>query len=106
MAQLFRLNEKWPYPLMPSEYVRRQFHVSFQDDPVAVACRHITGLSTIVWGNDYPHAEGHVPRQPAADGASSSPTSRPTSGPPWWAAPSASAPRVRGPGSARGTSRT
>jgi hypothetical protein len=43
---------------MPSDYVRRQFHVSFQDDPVAVACRHITGLSTIVWGNDYPHAEG------------------------------------------------
>ncbi len=58
MAQLFRLNEKWPYPLKPSEYVQRQFHVSFQDDPVAVACRHVTGLSTIVWGNDYPHAEG------------------------------------------------
>jgi hypothetical protein len=38
--------------------VKRQFHVSFQDDPVAVACRNITGLSTIVWGNDYPHAEG------------------------------------------------
>jgi predicted TIM-barrel fold metal-dependent hydrolase len=58
MAQLFRLNEKWPYPLLPSEYLRRQFHISFQDDPVAIACRHITGLSTIVWGNDYPHAEG------------------------------------------------
>jgi predicted TIM-barrel fold metal-dependent hydrolase len=58
MAQLFKLNEKWPHPLMPSEYVKRQFHVSFQDDPVAVACRHITGLSTVVWGNDYPHAEG------------------------------------------------
>jgi predicted TIM-barrel fold metal-dependent hydrolase len=58
MAQLFRLNEKWPYPLMPSEYVKRQFHVSFQDDPVAVACRHITGLTSIMWGNDYPHAEG------------------------------------------------
>jgi predicted TIM-barrel fold metal-dependent hydrolase len=58
MARLFKLNEKWPYPLMPSEYVRRQFHVQFQDDPVAVACRHITGLSTVVWGNDYPHAEG------------------------------------------------
>ena len=43
---------------MPSEYVQRQFHVSFQDDPVAVACRHITGVSSIVWGNDYPHAEG------------------------------------------------
>jgi predicted TIM-barrel fold metal-dependent hydrolase len=58
MAQLFRLNEKWPYDLMPSEYVKRQFHVQFQDDPVAVACRHVTGLSTIVWGSDYPHAEG------------------------------------------------
>ena len=58
MAQLFRLNEKWPYPLKPSEYVKRQFHISFQDDPVAIACRHVTGLSTIVWGNDYPHAEG------------------------------------------------
>jgi len=58
MAQLFKLNEKWPYPLMPSEYVQRQFHVQFQDDPVAVACRHITGISSIVWGNDYPHAEG------------------------------------------------
>ena len=58
MAQLFKLNEKWPYSLMPSEYVKRQFHVQFQDDPVAVACRHITGVSAIVWGNDYPHAEG------------------------------------------------
>ncbi len=58
MARLFKLNEKWPYALRPSEYVARQFHVSFQDDPVAVACRHITGLSSIIWGNDYPHAEG------------------------------------------------
>jgi predicted TIM-barrel fold metal-dependent hydrolase len=58
MAQLFKLNEKWPYALAPSEYVQRQFHVQFQDDPIAIACRHITGVSTLVWGNDYPHAEG------------------------------------------------
>jgi predicted TIM-barrel fold metal-dependent hydrolase len=58
MAQLFQLNEKWPYPLLPSEYVKRQFHVQFQDDPVALACRDITGVSSLVWGNDYPHAEG------------------------------------------------
>jgi predicted TIM-barrel fold metal-dependent hydrolase len=58
VAQLFRLNDKWPYSLKPSEFVQRQFHVSFQDDPVAVACRYITGVSSIVWGNDYPHAEG------------------------------------------------
>jgi predicted TIM-barrel fold metal-dependent hydrolase len=58
MARLFRLNEKWLYPLKPSEYVQRQFHISFQDDPTAIAARNYTGVSTIVWGNDYPHAEG------------------------------------------------
>ncbi|MCU1387200.1 MAG: amidohydrolase 2 [Ilumatobacteraceae bacterium] len=58
MSRLFRLNEKWLYPMKPSEYVRRQFHVSFQDDPIAVAARNITGISTVMWGNDYPHAEG------------------------------------------------
>ena len=58
MTRMFDVNEKWPHPLRPSEYVRRQFHVSFQDDPIAVACRHVTGLSTIIWGSDYPHAEG------------------------------------------------
>ena len=58
MAQLFHLNERWPYPLMPSEYVRRQVHVSFQEDPVAIACRDVTGIPTLVWGADYPHSEG------------------------------------------------
>ena len=43
---------------MPSEYVGRQIHVSFQEDPVAIACRHLTGISTLMWGADYPHAEG------------------------------------------------
>jgi len=64
MARMFHLNEKWPYPLKPSEYVKRQFHVSFQDDPAAVAARHFTGLSTIVWGADYPHAEGTFRHSP------------------------------------------
>jgi predicted TIM-barrel fold metal-dependent hydrolase len=58
MGRLFNVNEKWPLPLKPSEYVQRQIHVQFADDPTAVKARHITGLSTIMWGNDYPHAEG------------------------------------------------
>jgi len=58
MGRLFAVNGKWPWPLKPSEYVQRQIHVQFADDPVAVKARHITGLSTIMWGNDYPHAEG------------------------------------------------
>src|SRR6202000_2663317 len=58
MGRLFNINEKWPYPLRPTDYVRRQFPIQFADDPVAVQARHITGVSTVVWGNDYPHAEG------------------------------------------------
>ncbi|ADJ48925.1 amidohydrolase [Amycolatopsis mediterranei S699] len=58
MGRLFAINDKWPYPLKPTEYVQRQIHVQFADDPTAVKARHITGLSTITWGNDYPHAEG------------------------------------------------
>ncbi|MDQ1042704.1 hypothetical protein [Streptomyces sp. V4I2] len=58
MGLLFTINDKWPYPLKPSEYIRRQIHVQFADDPTAVKARHITGVSTIMWGNDYPHAEG------------------------------------------------
>ena len=67
MAQLFRLNDKWPYPLAPSEYVRRQFHVSFQDDPVAVACRHITGLVDDRVGQRLPARGRDVPRKSRAD---------------------------------------
>jgi predicted TIM-barrel fold metal-dependent hydrolase len=58
MGRLFAVNAKWPWPMKPSEYVQRQFHVQFADDPTAVKARHITGLSTVMWGNDYPHAEG------------------------------------------------
>lgn len=58
MGRLFTVNGKWPYPLKPSEYIRRQIHVQFADDPTAVKARHITGVSTVMWGNDYPHAEG------------------------------------------------
>ena len=64
MGRLFNINSKWPLPLKPSEYVRRQIHVQFADDPTAVAARNITGLTTIIWGNDYPHAEGTF-REPA-----------------------------------------
>jgi predicted TIM-barrel fold metal-dependent hydrolase len=58
MGRLFNVNGQWPYPLKPSEYLRRQIKVQLADDRVAVQARHITGLETLVWGNDYPHAEG------------------------------------------------
>jgi hypothetical protein len=66
MMRPFDMNEKWPYPLRPSEYVRRQVHVTFMDDPMAVAARHLTGVDSLLWGSDYPHAEGTWPRSQEA----------------------------------------
>ncbi|MET0145202.1 MAG: amidohydrolase family protein [Ilumatobacteraceae bacterium] len=51
----------WPYPLMPSEYVRRQVHATFMDDVGAIAARHVTGIAPLLWASDYPHAEGTWP---------------------------------------------
>ena len=45
----------------PSHYVRRQVSCTFMDDPAAIACRDLTGLDSLMWGNDYPHHEGIFP---------------------------------------------
>jgi predicted TIM-barrel fold metal-dependent hydrolase len=62
MVRRFRLNERWPYPLRPSDYVRRQIHCTFQDDPTALALRDYTGVECLLWGSDYPHHEATWPR--------------------------------------------
>lgn len=48
-------------PELPSFYLRRQLHATFQHDPVAIANRHITGVDCLLWGNDFPHPEGTYP---------------------------------------------
>jgi predicted TIM-barrel fold metal-dependent hydrolase len=48
-------------PELPSFYLRRQVHATFQHDPVAITNRHITGVDCLLWGNDFPHAEGTYP---------------------------------------------
>jgi predicted TIM-barrel fold metal-dependent hydrolase len=58
MGRMFKINDRWPLPLKPSEYVKRNIRVQFADDQIAVMSRHITGADTIYWGSDYPHAEG------------------------------------------------
>jgi predicted TIM-barrel fold metal-dependent hydrolase len=52
--------------LKPSELMQRQTHATFMFDPVAVNNRAVTGLSTLMWGNDYPHPEGTWPQSRAA----------------------------------------
>jgi predicted TIM-barrel fold metal-dependent hydrolase len=47
--------------LPPSELIRRQAHATFMYDPIALNNRAITGIETLMWGNDYPHPEGTWP---------------------------------------------
>jgi predicted TIM-barrel fold metal-dependent hydrolase len=48
-------------PELPSFYLRRQLHATFQQDPIAIANRGVTGVDCLMWGNDFPHAEGTYP---------------------------------------------
>lgn len=55
------LELEWDYPLAPSDYIKRQMHVSFMDDFAALRNRGVTGVAPLLWGNDYPHYEGSWP---------------------------------------------
>lgn len=59
LFQYPRLAEK------PSYYLRRQAHVTFQDDPVAIHNIPLTGPDVLLWGSDYPHMEGTFPESRA-----------------------------------------
>ncbi len=54
----------WTKPILaqlPSWYIRRQVHATFQDDPVALHNLPLTGVDCLLWGNDYPHPESVYP---------------------------------------------
>jgi predicted TIM-barrel fold metal-dependent hydrolase len=41
--------------MLPSEYFRRNWKVTFIREPFAVAVRHWIGIDNLMWSNDYPH---------------------------------------------------
>ncbi len=54
----------WTKPTLqelPSHYIRRQIHATFQDDAVAIHNVPLTGTDCLLWGNDYPHPESTFP---------------------------------------------
>ena len=48
-------------PLLPSEYWRRNFRVTFEDDPLGIMTRDFIGTETMMWGSDYPHGDSVFP---------------------------------------------
>jgi predicted TIM-barrel fold metal-dependent hydrolase len=54
----------WVKPILPekpSHYIREQIHGTFQWDPTGVNNINRTGVKPLMWGSDYPHAEGTYP---------------------------------------------
>ena len=47
--------------MKPSEYFRRNFKATFEDDEIGVRTRHEIGVENLVWGNDYPHHDSIWP---------------------------------------------
>lgn len=59
-----RDHSMWSKPKLaerPSDYIRRQVHATFQDDPIAILNLPVTGSQGLLWGNDYPHPESTYP---------------------------------------------
>ena len=48
-------------PELPSAYLRRQVHATFQDDRIALHNIPFTGTDCLLWGNDFPHPESTYP---------------------------------------------
>jgi predicted TIM-barrel fold metal-dependent hydrolase len=47
--------------LLPSEYWRRQFFATFEDDRAGVLTRELVGVNNLMWANDYPHLDSTWP---------------------------------------------
>jgi predicted TIM-barrel fold metal-dependent hydrolase len=64
LDEYYRAHRSWSKPQLaelPSEYIKRQIHATFQSDHVAIANVPLTGTDCLMWGNDYPHPEGTHP---------------------------------------------
>ena len=47
--------------MLPSQYWRRNFYCTFEDDPLGIMTRDFIGTETMMWGNDYPHGDSVFP---------------------------------------------
>ena len=48
-------------PMLPTEYSRSQFTISFEDDAICVQTRNEIDIENLVWGNAYPHHDAIWP---------------------------------------------
>ena len=64
LDEYYQAHASWSKPKLaelPSHYIRRQIHATFQQDPVGIHNIPLTGADCMLWGNDYPHPESTYP---------------------------------------------
>jgi len=64
MDEAFEEHQSWVKPKLdapPSEYAKRQCHVTLGADRAPILTREITGVEPLLWASDYPHPEGTFP---------------------------------------------
>jgi predicted TIM-barrel fold metal-dependent hydrolase len=64
LDEYYQAHKGWSKPKLaelPSHYIKRQIHATFQSDYVAIHNVPLTGTDCLLWGNDYPHPEGIHP---------------------------------------------
>jgi predicted TIM-barrel fold metal-dependent hydrolase len=67
MYRLDHAFEKWgasmtePLDMKPSEYIRRQMWVTFQDDPIGPMTWKFFGEDNYMWASDFPHTDSTWP---------------------------------------------
>jgi predicted TIM-barrel fold metal-dependent hydrolase len=54
--------ERFSNGALPSDHARRNMFITFQEDRGGIEMRHLVGIENILWGSDYPHAEGSFPK--------------------------------------------
>jgi predicted TIM-barrel fold metal-dependent hydrolase len=47
--------------MKPSDYWRRNFRVTFEDDCIGIRTRDFIGVENLLWGSDYPHGDSIFP---------------------------------------------
>ena len=68
MDHMYRDHKNWIVPylsLPPSEYFRRQFWATFEDDRPGILTLPMLDHSKVMWAGDYPHTEGNFPEAQA-----------------------------------------
>jgi uncharacterized protein len=56
-----QIGKEWGLKKSPSEYYRERCKATFQYDTPGIALREMMGVETLMWGSDYPHADGIFP---------------------------------------------